>query len=178
MPTWKSLHTRSAENNLPYIIFCICRCGRMNKLGWGGKVEKGGGWKDFSYLLPHRGVGNEGIYSNERGSFLEISRERRSPAKLSDWTGPTEGTEGRKTDGRTDKKMDGGYIDGMIGRVLAFHLWWKYLRMWVWKLLCWPGCLGERARLLFICALAQSWPCLHSELAHLHRCAELWAVLE
>lgn len=35
---------------------------------------------------------------------MEISRERRSPAKLSDCTGPVEGTEGRKTETKT---MDG-----------------------------------------------------------------------
>lgn len=39
-------------------------------------------------------------FTQMKEQLLEISRERRSPTKLSDWTGPIEGTEedGKKTE--------------------------------------------------------------------------------
>lgn len=46
---------------------------------------------------------------------MEISRERRSTTKLSDWTGPTEGTEeDEKKKKRRRRWTDGWMIDGWI----------------------------------------------------------------
>lgn len=45
---------------------------------------------------------------------MEISRERRSTTKLSDWTGPTEGTEEDERKKKEKETMDGRVDDRWV----------------------------------------------------------------
>lgn len=63
-------------------------------------------------------------FTQMKEQLLEISRERRSPTKLSDWTEPVEGTEedkekkkeNQRRRGWTDRRMtDGWIVDGVMG---------------------------------------------------------------